>query len=228
MNPKWLKIIYRPAIRKAAHQCLSGRNRHRERPELGRFTRAEVDGLLSRTWRLYDRLAPDVPREPRLGNRMNMQLACVTLACLRVLTDMGIERAYAIELIGDVAWKVYERWGRIPLFFTRLATRDAVERMRRSVSMFLRFPFTPPGYRFDLIPADDGISLDMRRCPVAEYFTGHGAPDLCVGTWCNLDFALAELWGGWLERSQTLAGGDRHCDFRFKAAGARPVGANNG
>jgi hypothetical protein len=43
------------------------------------------------------------------------------------------------------------------------------------------------------------------------------ASDLCIETWCNLDFPLAEMWGGRLERTQTLAAGCEHCDFRFKA-----------
>jgi hypothetical protein len=52
---------------------------------------------------------------------------------------------------------------------------------------------------------------------VAEYFQMHDAEDLCVGAWCNLDFALAEMWGGWLERSEAIAAGSPRCDFRFKA-----------
>jgi hypothetical protein len=44
----------------------------------------------------------------------------------------------------------------------------------------------------------------MQRCPVAEYLGSRGAADLCAGSWCNLDYALAEMWGGTLERSGTL------------------------
>jgi hypothetical protein len=52
---------------------------------------------------------------------------------------------------------------------------------------------------------------------VADYMRAHGASDLCVGAWCNQDFALAKLWGGELHRTKTLAAGDDHCDFRFIA-----------
>lgn len=58
-------------------------------------------------------------------------------------------------------------------------------------------------------------SFVVRRCPVAEYFGRHGASDVCVGTWCNLDYGLGELWGGRLERDGTLATGAAQCDFRF-------------
>ena len=59
----------------------------------------------------------------------------------------------------------------------------------------------------------------MLRCPVADYLTSNGAGDLCVGTWCNLDYPLARMWGGELERHGTLAGGAKRCDFRFRAPG---------
>jgi hypothetical protein len=217
MNPTMVKWIYRPVIKRGARAALVGRERNRHSPDRGRFTLSEVDNILMQVWQTYDQLAPLVPREPKLGNRMNMLLACVTLACFQVLMATGMEPEYAIELIGDVAWKVYAKWGRIPILIARLLTRDPRERLRISVNMFLRFPFTPPGYVFERLPSRDGISVDMLRCPVTEYFRKQGASDLCIGTWCNLDFALAEMWGGWLVRTETLAGGCTRCDFRFKA-----------
>ncbi len=217
MNPTLVKTTYRPVIKRAARAGLVGRNRERHSPDKGRFTRAEVDNILKQVWQTYDQLAPLVPQEPKLGNRMVMLFACLSLAFFRVLMVTGVEREYAIELFGDVSWKVYEKLGRLPIFVARLLTRDPRKRMRVSVNMFLRFPFTPPGYVFERLPSSDGISLDMLTCPVAEYFHKQDASDLCIGTWCNLDFALAEMWGGWLERTETLAAGCARCDYRFKA-----------
>ena len=217
MNPSVVTWIYLPVTRRAARSALVGRGRDRLHSEKGRFIRPEVDVLIKQAWQRYDGMSRFVPREPRIGNRMNMLLACVTLACLQEMVSAGIERAYAVELIGDVAWKIYEKWGRLPIFFARLLAGDPVDRMRRCVNMFLRFPFTPPGYGFVRLPSSDGISLDMHRCPVAAYLIKHEAADLCVGTWCNQDFALAQMWGGWLERHETLAAGCPRCDFRFKA-----------
>lgn len=152
------------------------------------------------------------------GNRINMLLFCVTFACFQVLTSAGIERSYAIELIGDLAWKVYEKWGQVPILIARLLTGDSCKRMCITVNMFLRFPFSPSGYIFKRLPCNDGILLDMLRCSIAEYSQAHEASDLCIGTRCNLDFPLAEMWGGWLELTETLAAGNAHCDFRFKTA----------
>ncbi len=216
MKPVLVKLIFCPFIKRAACSGLVGRNKDRRRPEQGRFTRAEVDALIDRVWLRYDRLGPTVPPEPRFGNRMNMALACLTLACFQDLLKVGIERAYAVELIGDVAWKIYEKWGRLPNWVARTMSGDPARRMQISVNMFLRFPFTPPGYVFERLPSGDGVSIDMQRCPVADYLLGQEASDLCLGAWCNQDFALAHMWGGWLERSETLAVGCSRCDFRFR------------
>jgi hypothetical protein len=57
----------------------------------------------------------------------------------------------------------------------------------------------------------------MVRCPVADYLGQRDAADLCAGSWCNLDYALAEMWGARLKRSGTLVGSASCCDFRFHA-----------
>jgi len=217
MNPYLVKIIFQPAVRSAVSCSLIGRNRDRQDMTKGRFTRTEVNTILKDVWQDYDQLAPQAPREPKSGNQMNVYLACMTFACLQVLISAGVERRYAIELIGDIAWHVYERWGRIAGFIAGLYTGDIRQKLRLSVNMFLRFPFNPPGYLFKRIPNQNGISFDMLRCPVAEYFQSQGASDLCLATWCNLDFPLAEIWGGRLERLETLSAGSSRCDFRFIA-----------
>jgi len=57
----------------------------------------------------------------------------------------------------------------------------------------------------------------MLRCRVADYLGRRVAADLCAGSWCNLDYALAEMWGTHVQRSSTLVAGASCCDFRFHA-----------
>ena len=216
MSPRLIKILYRPLAGRAARAVLSGRNRDPEAPEKGRFSREEIDRILKESWHCYDELAPSVPQEKTYGSQMNVLLACMSLAFFRTLISKGIERNYAILLMGDITWKIYEKWARVPFFLARIGKRSPGERMRFSVNLFLTFPFSEPGYSYRRIQSGDGISLDMLRCPVAEYFRIYEALDLCLGSWCNLDFALAEMWGGRLEREETLAAGCRRCDFRFR------------
>ncbi len=224
MNPATVKRLFRPFIRSAARRSLLGRNRAHTRPAQGRFTQSEVEGLLRQTWQRYDTLALDAPVEPdfTFGNRMNVQLAVLTHAALQVFQETGIERGYAVELIADLAWKIYEKWGKIPVLLARLLGKRGVEQMRFSVDAFLRFPFSPPAYRMEHLPADDGARFDVARCPIGLYFRERGAADLCQAAWCDLDYGLAEMWGGRLERSQTIAAGCDHCDFYFRVP---PIGS---
>jgi ubiquinone biosynthesis protein len=207
----------RPWVRWAARAAITGRNRSRTEATAGRFTRGDVDRLVAAAWANFDRRVPGLPRESTVGARQNLILACLTLSMLEALLADGIDRDYAIELIGDVCWKVYAQWGQIPRVVSRLITRDPARRMGISVEMFLRYPFNRPGYRYSDVVEPRGRGLDMLRCPVADYLSSTDASDLCVGTWCNLDYPLARMWGGELERHGTLASGARRCDFRFRA-----------
>jgi L-2-amino-thiazoline-4-carboxylic acid hydrolase len=225
MNPALLKLVYCHSVGRSARAALIGRSRSRNNSESGRFTTADVSNILDRVWAGYDELAGTVPRAPTVGSRMNLLLACMTYSCFRTLLSMDVERPYAVELIGDIAWNLYEKWGRLPRAIARLWRRDPREQLRLCVNLFLRFPFGPPGYRFNRLPSSQGVSFDITHCPVASYLKKRDAADLCVGTWCNLDFALAEMWGGRLERGETLAAGRARCDFRFKVGARHPVAA---
>ncbi|MEW6270184.1 MAG: L-2-amino-thiazoline-4-carboxylic acid hydrolase [Thermodesulfobacteriota bacterium] len=205
-----------PALRLAARRALIGRARCRTAPERGRFPRGDVDELLRATWRTFAELSPSLPLEPTLGARMNVALACLTLSFHRALSACGVERAYATELAGDAAWVVYRRWGDAARLVSQLRTADPHRRLRIATGLFRRFPFGPPGYVMRDVASPDAVAFDVLRCPIAEYFRAHDATDVCVGTWCNLDFALAESWGGRLVREGTLAGGATRCDFRWQ------------
>ena len=132
--PAFLALL-RPWVRWAARAAIVGRNRSRTDPGAGRFTRKDIDRLLGAAWANFDRLTPELPGEPTHGSRQNVVLACLTLSMLEALTADGVEREYAIELIGDTCCKVYAQWGQIPRVLTRLRTRDPAKRMdeRRDV-----------------------------------------------------------------------------------------------
>jgi hypothetical protein len=210
-------MVLKPWALWAARAAVVGRSKSPTDPSAGRFTSRDVRRLLRTAWSNFDRLAPDLPHEPTLGSRQNVVLACLTLSMLEAFVDEGIQRAHAIELVGDICWKIYAQWGRIPRTTSLLLTRDPAKRMRLSVDAFLRFPFNRPGYRYEDVSEPQGRALNMLRCPVADYLGAHGASDLTVGSWCNLDFQLAHMWGGTLERHGSIAGGAQRCDFRFRA-----------
>ncbi len=96
----YVRIIYRPLAARAARQALVGRDRVRQSPDRGRFTRADVDGLLKTAWNHYAERLGDLPAEPTMGSRMNVRLACFTMCFFNAALAAGVERAYAIELRG--------------------------------------------------------------------------------------------------------------------------------
>lgn len=176
-----LTLVVRPVVRWAALRAIVGRNRLRDRPDQGRFTRAEVRRMHSEAWGLLRELTLALPLEPTRGGRMNVLLACVTLAYFRALLAAGIERAYAIELLADAAWKIYEQWRRVPRVLGRFVTRDPIGRMRWRVDSFLRFPFNPPAYEFERLPTSDGIAVTMHRCRDRRLHVAVPRPRLITG-----------------------------------------------
>jgi|SRR5579859_955186 len=217
------KVVCKPITRWAGQRALVGRNRSRNEPEKGRFTGAEVDRLLDQSWRAFDDHMPDVSREPTFGSRLNVRLAALTLAFHETLTGAGIERSYATELVADACWKIYQFWGYPGLYLTGLfpARRDPAKHVRPDGTWPMALPFNYPGYIARYVPTEKGIGFDVVRCPVAEYFRAHGAGDVAVGTWCALDYGLAEIGGLRLERPCTLAAGQDRCDFRWRPAANR-------
>jgi len=127
----FIKVWLRWAFKRSAYQILAGRNRDRTKPGSGRFTRGQVNELLKSVWDHLDSLLPEANLEQykTLGNRQNLYLAVATRAAYHAFLESGIDSAYATELIGDVAWKVYAAWLPIPRFFARLASRDPQKQM---------------------------------------------------------------------------------------------------
>jgi len=213
----WDKLLVRSLpLKSALRGALVGRNRSRADAALGRFTRCDCNRLVAATLLHYSRLAATVPPQPNLGSRITARLGGVLLAaCLDALLEEGLERDYAIELIGDMAWRIYRRWGQAASLLVAPFERDPVRRIRLAVGLFLYFPFGGPGYQREDIPDPSGRRFNIASCPTSAYLVPRGAADLMLKAGCNLDYALAELWGGRLERDGTIAEGCPRCAFRF-------------
>ncbi len=106
--------------------------------------------------------------------------------------------------------------GEVPLILASSFTNDPAKKMRLATQIFRSFPFSLPGYIWQDLPSDEQtVAFDCQKCPVGEFFQNKGEAELCVNTWCNLDFVLASKWGGTLTRTNTIAGGGKVCDFRW-------------
>jgi len=217
-----VKLIYEPLTRRAARRALLGRMRVRESPECGRFTRSDVTKLLDGGWARYQVASGSLPAQPTKGSTMNVRLACFTFSFFEELLASGTEKQYAIELVADATWQVYQVWARLTEAAGHLmrskssALAFAVTRKEGGeATVHLRFPFNAPGYVVETVPISSGTAFNVLHCPVADYFRAQGATDLCVASWCNLDYPLSELTDQKLVRTKTIVQGADHCDFRI-------------
>lgn len=215
----YIKLAYKPVVKWAANGALRGRYLDREQPTQGRFTRSVENRILGRAWRNYDELAPvaHVERLKTLGNRQNVLLGVLTHGIYRALLEEGVEKEYATEMVSDLMWKVYETWLVLPRSIARLLARDPQKQMDMMLRMFLRYPFSHPGYDSRVLRETDFFALDIYRCPVYDYFRAQGEEEFMLNSWCMQDFALAQAMtkGGSYERSHTLAAGDNVCDMKW-------------
>lgn len=181
--------------------------------------RGVVDEILQEAWERYYEIERTVSVERALGAVFTTHLAAVTLAVHQVFLRHGVTVADSYRLISEIGWKFYTQMGENALLVARAFTHSPRKRMTMATNLFRSFPFGAPGYGWRDIPSsEDVVAFDCTRCPVAEFFAQHKASELCVQTWCNFDFPLAEQWGGHLVRTGTIAMGRSHCDFRWHTA----------
>lgn len=231
------EAIYRVLVRRAARQILQGRWLEPGRPEKGRWLRRDVDRFLAGTWRQVDVLLPDagLERLPNLGNRHNVFLAVVTTAAYRALLEEGVERDYAMELFGDVGWKIYAWMLTAASLPFRLASRSRARRMEATLRALMRFPFHapgPPGYAVETRFESDRVHTHWTHCPplafVRRVVAAHGdrgeleafSRSWCLYDWAGADLLVNDGTHGHYRRPHTMSRGDAVCDMCWYA---RPV-----
>jgi L-2-amino-thiazoline-4-carboxylic acid hydrolase len=183
------------------------------------MSREQSAGILTPVWRLYDAETPQVSTTEGVGPTLVLHLAAITIAFHQALIDAGYEDEAAAQLVADVAWVVYRKMGAFVSLLSRFAAKDQFERIRTATRIFRRFPFGSPAYQWkEIRAAPNTVAFDCTHCPAAEYFASRNRADLCVRTFCNLDFPLAKDWSAELQRTGTIAGGAKRCDFRWRVA----------
>ena len=89
------------------------------------------------------------------------------------------------------------------------AARSTTEGHRTAFPGDFAYDFVEPG------PGDDfEFGIDYKACGFCKFAARHGDKDI-LPTLCGLDFDAYATRGIRLVRTQTLAGGASHCDFRF-------------
>jgi len=213
-------------MKRSVYHVMIGRYRDPENPELGRYVKADIKPILRKTHHNVKKLALDVnfSRYRSLGNRLMTLLGVYSLSAYRAMRDSGISQEYALELFGDVGWRLYASGIKLPLSIIRPFTSNPQVRLNFVLRVFLYFPFSedPAGYQRKHWKEDDRYCTDWTRCVVYDYFKSHGTDgeiEFFRRTWCHYDYAFPRLIhpDGFYERPHTLSNGDDVCDMRWYA-----------
>lgn len=175
--------------------------------------------ILDRIWNRAEERWATLPRQSSLGATITVRLAAVTAAAYETFVAEDATEEEATRTVYDIAWAVYRKMGSAAWALSAVAGPDDADRMRVATVAFRTFPFSAPSYEWKDVPSPSGVvGFDCLKCPVADYFKTQQLSELCVRTWCALDFPLAEdVWHANLDRSGSIAGGQSHCDFRWTA-----------
>jgi hypothetical protein len=134
-------------------------------------------------------------------------------ALYRALQEQGMSQAEAGALVETVMTDVYRPVSAALFKLSRLHSAKRETRVKWLLGMMTRYFFTSPFHHRHL-PSEAGVAFDVTLCPLADYFKGQGVPELTPHAACNLDYCAASEFGVNLVRTQTIADGAAHCDFR--------------
>ncbi len=188
----------------------------RRRPEL-----STADGIGQVVMDEFAIVLAQMPHVGGAANRMSdffMRLLGF-MAISRVLRRRGV----APSVIGEIERETYEA----QLLATPEAERLAAGRafmsaenqavLREQAARSHRGEFAED-FVYDFIEPGPGdafeFGIDYRACGFCKFAARHDDRDILPNI-CGLDFIAYAARGIHLERTQTLAGGATHCDFRF-------------
>ena len=177
--------------------------------------------VMSRIWRDYlVRLAT----LPSGGHGLSPvpRWTLLSIAVYRALVVRGMPPELARTVTRNLAWDGYRVMGMLAWGLAWRPGRSRLARTRAAMDWFRRLFFTSPefGWR-ELAPQAGRAGFDCVRCPIAQRYAVEGMSDVAVHSICSLERRLSASWGIRLVRTQTLADGGTHCDFRWHAPEAR-------
>jgi ubiquinone biosynthesis protein len=181
------------------------------------FNSNEVHDILQGYWKRYLLLKLEVQAMPTFGGSLMIHLSAMSTGFYQELTARGKSEEITTQLFYDIAWEVYQKMGRFSWWLAGWGNQGGYARLLKATRLFRAFPFNSPSYQWkDVQAGNNVVGFDCLKCPVAEYFQTKGLSEFCTKTWCALDYPLAEMWDSKLERSGSIAGGTKVCDFRWK------------
>ena len=169
--------------------------------------------LSTRAWRT--RLAPSRPRHTSSVNLMMRHMEWGG-ALYRAVQEHGMSQAEAGSMVESIVADIYQPVPATMFRLSRLRSSDHATRVEwLLLRVITRHFFTAP-FIHRYLDVEDAVAYDVTRCPFADYFEEQGIPELTPHAACNADYRAADEFGAFLIRTQTIADGAGHCDFRWK------------
>lgn len=182
---------------------------------------ADIDGIRQEVMDEFDIVLTQMPYVGGTASRMSEVFMRLTgfVAIGRVLRRHGV----ALSVIGDIARETLKA----QLLTLSEAKRLAAGRqflspenqalLREQAARSHRQEF-PEDFVYDVVAPGPGDSFEFginyKACGFCKFAARHGDKDILPNI-CGLDFDAYATQGIHLERTQTLAGGATHCNFRF-------------
>jgi len=192
-----------------------------------RFGEQTVSSLLPQTRQVFEQLIPTIPD---VGGRPPFTLFVNSTAMFLALYRAMQEHGYSLEETGVVIYEMTQSYiDDIPpvqkrfisqLMFSRIFLARARHRARRSQASMLPETFI---YRFvEGRRAEYNYGIDYTQCAIVKFLKKHDALELAPYI-CKLDVIYSGAFDWGLKRTQTIASGADHCDFRFRKGNTTEV-----
>jgi len=194
------------------------------------FEEVRVDKWIAEASELYEDL---IPQLPYIGGDKNsftkyIVYSSMLMPMVKIMRNEGLPERKNGQIIYDVSADIYNsiptpirwylRWG----YFGEKKKRQ----MRQAAERSQRRQY-PGDWVLEFVEGDGktyAYGLNMRECGIVKLWRSHGLEQFIPYN-CLTDFAMWRTIGIEAKRTQTLANGGTHCDFRYIKKGWRgPLG----
>jgi hypothetical protein len=189
-------------------------------PELG------ADAVLERARAQLTAMLPTIPDPGALAPQMRAFTigGAIYVAIYLALRPEGWDAPRTWHLLERATALHFERMSG---FEKRLASDGMFSWPMKALSRWLagRSQRAPVGgwvFEFHERDAEHDYGVTYTRCAIRELAVAHGAAELAPYI-CLSDITGSRVFGWGLSRTETIAQGGRHCDFRFKQHGPTRV-----
>jgi hypothetical protein len=186
------------------------------------FTSLQVSRIIEQTGEKYEQLIGEMPSMSKERvNFKSMYMSAWMLALFRALENEGMEFDKINEIAKNIFKTRVEAVPRIIKFlvrsFARLFFFSKPLRKKLQNEAIQTGNFTEPGdWKMEYVEGEtpQEFGINYTKCGICKFYKDQNAEEY-IPLMCYGDYVVFEAIGIHFKRTQTLAEGADHCDFRF-------------